>query len=83
MIPFRHTLDRIHMSISDLRFDRRSEGGYEVVMGYELWCDMVTDARAWGYVNPGPGRATVFGLPVEIDPRMPRGWIALRHEVVR
>ena len=84
MIPFVPTLERIHCAIRDLRFENKSEEGYSVVVGYDLFADMVTDAQMWGWIVPErPGKYSVFGLPLEVDHSVPRGWIRLRHEVTR
>ena len=83
MIPFRPTMERVHYAIRDLRSDRRDERGYQLTIGYDLYCDMVTDKDLWGWLEPaGPGRLTMLGLPVKVDHSIKRGYIHLRHEVI-
>ena len=84
MIPFRPTIERVWMSMNDLRFERRSENDYVIHMDYDLWADLVRDPQWHPTVVEANTRTwSIFGLPVEIDPSLPRGWVSLRHEVTR
>lgn len=88
MIPFRPTIDRVWESMHDLRRDHRDDDGYVIWMHPSLWADTVHELRrlpdVYGVVVLNtPTRRAIFGLPVEVNETMPRGWIAVRHEVVR
>ena len=79
MIPFRPTVERTWEAIHTLRYDRRDEKGYEVVMGPHLYAELLL-SPLWGIErDPAP---RIFGLPIIVDPRIKRGYIHLRHEVV-
>jgi hypothetical protein len=82
MIPFLPTLDRLWESVVCLRLERRDLEGYVIHMGPALWADTARDARLHWNTAVNPNAMTIFGLPVEIDPSMKRGWISVRHEVV-
>jgi hypothetical protein len=82
MIPFRPTIERVWEAIHSVRADYRSERGYTVLMGPALWRDLLVDHRFRWNLALDPNRMTIFGLPVEIDYSLNRGWISVRHEVV-
>ena len=81
MIPFRPTPDRMYEALQQLHYDNRKADGYEYVVGPHLYAEMRRAPAYWTYVSPDGSRA--FGLPLKIDPRLPRGWISLRHDVTR
>ena len=79
MIPFRPTVDRTWEAIHTLRYERRDEQGYEVVMGPHLYAELLR-RPPWSIEHdPAP---RIFGLPIEVDPRIKRGYIHIRHEVI-
>lgn len=83
MIPFRPTEERIWDAVRSLRVDWRKEKGYVIHMGPDLWYDTMRDPRIAWLSNQVPGFNSIFGLPFKVDHTMPRGWVSLRHEVVR
>lgn len=86
MIPFRDTVERVWLSRHDLYSERRDEREYKVVMGPHLYADFLGSDGFWHYGTPQRAEdipPTVMGFPIEIDRSLPRGWISLRHEVIR
>lgn len=82
MIPFRPTVERTWEAIHTLRYDRRDEKGYEVVMGPHLYAELLREPSAQWHLDPDPFNRRLLGLPIEVDPRIKRGYIHLRHEVI-
>jgi hypothetical protein len=71
------------MAMRQLGAERQDESKYTVHMGIDLWYDTLRDPTYVSFAVPHTTPFTFFGLPVEVDERMPRGWIALRHEVTQ
>ena len=81
MTPFRPTIERTWEALNEVRRQNRGTEGYVVHMGPDLWYEALTDHR----LVVAPARLShvesIFGVPIEVDYSIPRGWIKVRHEV--
>ena len=88
MTPFRPLVDRVWNAQREILMADPGLGsldGFEIVIGPELEADFLTDPRVYDLELSGVldrhGR-TLFGMPYRLDRHLPRGWIALRQEIV-
>lgn len=82
MIPFRPTVDRAWTALTTLKYEYRSTDEYVWHMHPSLLYDLVLERKAGWSVERTESGYRLFGLPVECDSRIKRGYIHLRHEVV-
>ena len=82
MIPFRHTDERVWYALRVLHAERRDAREYVAYVDPAGWAAMRREAIAGPPTTGWDGVAwRLFGMPIEVDPRLPRGRVVLRHEV--
>ncbi|HLN75627.1 MAG TPA: hypothetical protein VK204_01205 [Nocardioidaceae bacterium] len=79
IVPFRHSDERIHRALSRLYAEYIRPAGFTIHMHPAVLYDMRTDpfmlTRSVGDLS------RIWGLPVQVDHRLPEHGITLRYEV--